>query len=279
METDLRQHYLDLMKKTLSFSLWDDPGIPLEQLPPRRQYPFIVRAVINTVAGLARCVGLQIVRLVPRDEAGKTEGRIWPVLADTMVGLKRLDNLQNCVETVLRENVPGDLIETGVWRGGASIFMRAVLMAHDVSDRRVFVADSFQGLPKPDKERYPHDKRDRLYTFSYLAVSQEEVAKNFAKYGLLDDQVVFLKGWFKDTLLTAPIGKLSILRLDGDMYQSTMDVLTSLYSKLSIGGFCIIDDYGLHTCHQAVDDFRKEKGIIAPLQKVDWSGVYWRKQA
>jgi hypothetical protein len=81
-----------------------------------------------------------------------------------------------------------------------------------------------------------------------------------------------------DTLLTAPIEKLSILRLDGDMYQSTMEVLTTLYPKLSVGGFCIIDDYALQNCHQAVDDFRKAKGITSPLQKVDWTGAFWRKE-
>jgi O-methyltransferase len=279
VENDLGPRYLDLMKKTLSFSLWKDPGIPLEQLPLRRRYIFIFRALINTLAGMARGIGFQIVRIPPHDETAKAEGQIWPVLADTMVGLKRLDNLQFCVETALRENVPGDLIETGVWRGGATIFMRAILMAHGVFDRRVFVADSFEGLPKPDKRRYPQDRRDKLFRFSILAVSQEEVANNFAKYGLLDDQVVFLKGWFKDTLPTAPIEKLAVLRLDGDMYQSTMEVLTTLYPKLSVGGFCIIDDYALQGCHRAVDDFRNENRIMTPLQKIDWSGVFWRKES
>jgi O-methyltransferase len=90
--------------------------------------------------------------------------------------------------------------------------------------------------------------------------------------------VVFLKGWFKDTLPTAPIERLAVLRLDGDMYSSTIEALTSLYPKLSPGGFCIIDDYGaIAGCKQAVDDFRREQGITAELQPVDWTGRYWRK--
>src|SRR4030095_4998879 len=104
---------------------------------------------------------------------------------------------------------------------------------------------------------YPADEGDRHYSFTELAVSKEEVANNFEKYELLDDQVVFLKGWFKESLPKAPIGSLAILRLDGDMYESTSDALNNLYFKLSIGGFCIIDDYFLEGCKKAVDDFRE----------------------
>ena len=73
-----------------------------------------------------------------------------------MVGLARLDNVQHCVEDVLRNRVPGDLIEAGVWRGGVTILMRAILKAHGVSDRNVWVADSFRGLPRPDTRMRRH---------------------------------------------------------------------------------------------------------------------------
>jgi len=194
-----------------------------------------------------------------------------------MTGLKRLDNIQQCIETVLRNNVEGDFIETGVWRGGTCIFMRAALAVYGIDDRKVYVADSFEGLPEPDPEKCPDDQNDALYKLSVLAISKEEVASNFKNYGLLDDQVVFLKGWFKDTLPTAPIEKLAILRLDGDMYESTIDGLNNLYPKLSKGGFCIIDDYALQGCQKAVDDFRKQHGIDAELHVVDWTGRYWVK--
>ena len=78
-----------------------------------------------------------------------------------MIGLRRLENLQFCVEDAIAAGVPGDLIETGVWRGGATIFMRAILQAHQITDRNVWVADSFQGLPVPDAEKYPADKDDQ----------------------------------------------------------------------------------------------------------------------
>ena len=216
----------------------------------------------------------------PFDVQRRGEGRDWPPSAHTMIGLHRLNNLQECVETALRERVPGDLLEAGVWRGGASIFMRGVLQAHGVKDRRVWVADSFAGLPPPDPVKYPHDAGINLHEFSELAVSQERVKENFARYGLLDDQVRFLRGWFRDTLPTAPVERLAVLRLDGDLYESTTDTLTHLYPKLSVGGFVIVDDYGaVPACRQAVHDYRQAHDITDPVVQVDWTGVYWRRSA
>jgi O-methyltransferase len=155
--------------------------------------------------------------------------------------------------------------------------MRAVLAAHAVTDRKVYVADSFAGLPKPEPERFPADAGDLHHVQKFLAASRRDVEDNFRKYGLLDDQVVYLQGWFKDTLPGAPIEKLAVLRLDGDMYGSTMDALTNLYSKLSSGGFCIIDDYGLPGCRKAVEDFRAAEKITAEIKEIDWMGAFWRK--
>lgn len=266
--------YLDLMKRTLSFSLW---GTTLEPLDSERART--VRGVIRVgLAKLLRRRGVALARIVPYDATARLEGRDHPPLAHTMIGLKRLDNIQECVEQVLRENVPGDFIETGVWRGGATIFMRALLEAHAVMDRKVWVADSFEGLPRPDESRYPADKGDQHYLVSHLAVGLDEVKENFARFGLLDEQVVFLKGWFRDTLPRAPIERLAVMRLDGDMYESTYEALSALYPRLSSGGFVIVDDYGyLESCRRAVHDFRQAHGIDEPIVQIDWSGVYWRR--
>ena len=197
-----------------------------------------------------------------------------------MIGFKRLANLRMCVEAVLADGIPGDLIETGVWRGGATIFMRAILKAFGVVDRFVWVADSFAGLPPPDTRRYPHDQGMTLHEFPQLAVSLESVQDNFRRYGLLDGQVRFLKGWFRDTLPAAPIERLAVLRLDGDLYESTIQALDCLYAKLSVGGFVIVDDYGnVPACRQAVHDFRAEHGISEPIERIDWGGVFWRRAA
>jgi len=143
----------------------------------------------------------------------------------------------------------------------------------------VWVADSFRGLPPPDPERYPADAGDPHHEIEGLDVSLEDVKANFARYGLLDDRVRFLEGWFEDTLPDAPVEKLAVARLDGDMYGSTMDALVNLYPKLSPGGFLIVDDYGaVKGCRRAVEDYRREHGISAKLREIDWTGVYWRKR-
>ncbi len=111
-----------------------------------------------------------------------------------------------------------------------------------------------------------------------LAVPLDEVKASFERYGLLDEHVRFLEGWFSETLPSAPIERIAVLRLDGDLYHSTMDALTSLYGKVSPGGFVIIDDYGaVPSCAQAVHDFRSRHGIETAMIKIDWTGVYWRK--
>ena len=212
------------------------------------------------------------------DARTRQEGRDWPLRAYTMIGLERLNNLQYCIQDVIANNIPGDLIETGVWRGGATIFMRAVLKAYAITDRCVWVADSFEGLPRPDEQRYPADAGDMHYQSRELAVSLEQVKANFERFELLDEQVRFLKGWFRDTLPTAPIEKLAVLRLDGDMYEATIEALAHLYPKLSRGGYVIVDDYGAVTgCRKAVDDYRASEGIKEEIRWVDWTGVYWRR--
>ena len=167
---------------------------------------------------------------------------VWPPRAQTMIGRPRLRNLRELTERAIQERIPGHFIETGVWRGGACILMRAVLAAYDVSDRRVYCADSFEGLPRPDATSYPADKGDRLFAFADLAVRVDDVRAVFERYGLLDEQVVFLKGWFKDTLPTLRGEQFALVRIDGDMYQSTTEALDNLYDGLAPGGFAIIDD-------------------------------------
>src|SRR5579862_1853304 len=267
--------YLELMKRTLTFSLWPEPPVPVEYFDATR--PGWKRRLLALARRALRRWNFSLVHPFPASAQDRYEGMDKPGYAHTMIGLRRLDSLHACVETALREGVPGDLIETGVWRGGACIFMRAVLAAHGVTDRLVFVADSFEGLPKPDLARWPADSSDNYHLDRFFAVSREEVEANFRAYGLLDAQVVFLKGWFKDTLPAAPIVRLALMRLDGDMYGSTMEAMENLYPKLSPGGFCVIDDYSLPGCRQAVDDFRARNDVGAPLIEIDWTGRYWRK--
>ena len=246
----VRGLYLDLLKRSLLNTLYDDPT-----------------EIVETPSG----------RRIPAAQAWDEGGRAWLTPAHTMIGRQRLENIRSCLECVLTESIVGDVIEAGVWRGGATIFMRGVLMAYDVTDRFVWVADSFEGLPPPDAEKYPADTGLDLSTIAELSVSMETVQDNFSRYGLLDDQVRFLKGYFRETLPSAPIQKLALLRLDGDLYESTMQSLTYLYPKVSPGGFVIVDDYNaVEPCRRAVHDYLDTHHLSVELQPVDWSAVYWR---
>jgi O-methyltransferase len=207
----------------------------------------------------------------------RLEGLDWPEKAHTMIGIKRLNNLHDSLDYVRKNNIKGDFIETGVWRGGASIFMKYYNNLYGMN-RKVFVADSFEGLPTPDIERYPHDKGDTHYTIDYLKVSLDEVKHNFKLYNMLDENVIFLKGWFSETLKNnEEINDLSILRFDGDMYGSTIDVLSNLYHKLTKNGVIIIDDYCLQNCVKAVADFRVNNNINDEITVIDKCGVFWYK--
>jgi O-methyltransferase len=251
-----REAYLDLLKR----SLCDLLGPDTESALPQPDGTVVVAPLAN------------------RED--RETGNDWPVRGTTMVGLRRLDQLQSCTETIVADGIPGDLIETGVWRGGASILMSATLRSLGDTDRVVWLADSFEGLPKADAENYPVDAgADVLSTYDFLAVSEDRVRGALERYGVLDEQVRFLRGWFRDSL--PPLlgqNTWSLLRLDGDHYESTIVALESLYPDLSPGGFVVIDDYGaIAQCRQAVDDFRAANGIEDELHEIDWTGVWWRR--
>jgi len=272
--TSAAQLYLDLMKRCLSFAIWGEPLRKYVPPRPRGLRSLLAWLLLQMLERRSKAIYFR----PDYDPRFREEGRDHPLLAHTMIGLKRLNNIQDCVMAVLTDGIPGDLIETGVWRGGSVIFMKAILQVCEDNDRIVWVADSFEGLPAPGDKRYPADAGLTFHQMEHLRVSEHEVAANFQAYGLLDQRVRFLKGWFKDTLPSAPIERLSVLRIDGDLYESTMDSLRALYPKVSPGGFVIVDDYGdLPSCRQAVDDYREEMGITETIQWADWSGVYWRK--
>jgi O-methyltransferase len=258
------------------WSLTAEPSGGDAALAARKLYLDLLKLCLtNFIYGDA---GVMLGTTQPFDPGRRVEGQDWPEQAHTMIGLKRLDNVHFCVQDVIARGVPGDLIETGVWRGGAVILMRGLLKAYGVTDRTVWAADSFAGLPPPNVAQYPLDAGQNFHRFEQLAVSLEQVQENFRRYGLLDDQVRFIKGWFRDTLPTAPVRRLAVLRVDGDLYESTMDALTHLYPKLEPGGYCIIDDYNdIRACQQAVLDYRERFGIADELIPVDWSAVFWRK--
>ncbi|MBB5801948.1 hypothetical protein F4560_001716 [Saccharothrix ecbatanensis] len=242
------QLYLDLMKRTLTNTIYR--GVPVAWVEGQPVF----------------------------DTTRREHGTPWLNIAHTMVSVRRLDNLQFCLERALADGVPGDFIETGVWHGGACIFARSLFKAHGVQDRTVWVADSFQGVPTTTAGSHPMDQELALHEKNaMLAVSEETVRENFSRYELLDEQVSFLSGWFADTLPGAPISQLAVIRLDGDLYSSTMDALEHLYPKLSPRGYVIVDDYGIPACATAVHEYREQHGIEDEICFIDPYSIYWRR--
>lgn len=224
-------------------------------------------------------------RDISRIEAGnyselleKKKNGFVTVLSHTLIGLRRLNHLEYCAREIFAQKIPGDFFEAGVCQGGASIFLRGLQVAFGEEQRKVWAADSFEGLPPALlAQDYGLDFTESNYP--WLAFSQERVEDHFRRYDLWSDQVRLVKGWFSETLPELDCGPLSLLRLDADLYQSTMETLVNLYDKVVPGGFIVVDDYGaFEACRLAIDDFRKERKIQDTLKWIDWSGVYWRKE-
>jgi O-methyltransferase len=274
--SQLRKRYLDLLNSALVNTLYAEHELRIEWLE---------RHGAGTDIASAR--RLRDIRYADRKDfaellACKADGRNWKGrvtrFSHTMVGMRRLQNLEWCATRVFSDGVAGDFMEAGVCQGGASIFMRALQVAHGEDHRQMWVADSFQGLPEPNSEF------DRGYEFQearqpWLAATLEAVQDNFSTYGLLSERVHFLPGWFADTLKGAPVEALAVLRIDADLYASTRDVLLAAYDKLAPGGFIIVDDYyAFPPCRRAVDEFRDQRKITEPLIRIDWTAVFWRKR-
>jgi hypothetical protein len=196
----------------------------------------------------------------------------------------------------------GDLVETGVFTGGASGLMMRALLQHDGCGRKLYVFDSFAGLPEPDFAGsdagfgknvvgfQPSDKAGGAFS-----ATEEVFRENMGKMGALNEpsRLVVSKGWFSATCPTSPVKRIAFLRLDGDLYESTWDVLSSFYDRVILGGYIYVDDYfAFPGCMNAVDEFRLLNGITEPIRLVKienplegWQvspsrieAVYWRKQ-
>ena len=215
------------------------------------------------------------------DPKARENGEDWPFNAQSMAGAKRMLNVHKLIEQVEADKIPGDFVETGVWRGGVCIYAAGVYQTNNIKlkDRKIWVCDSFEGLPQPNEAQYPVDQGDTHFTAQWLKCDMDTVARNFASYNLLSDQIKFVKGFFSDTLpkMKDEIEQISILRLDGDMYESTIVALENLYPKLSVGGYVIVDDYGLPNCRKALEDYRKFHDIEDEYIEIDNSSVYFKK--
>ena len=270
---EMRQRYITLLKSALRNSMYSNMKNPtkadLAQMWVFKQKLLLKFRSVRSRQGLSYS---------PSDLYWTVQGNLIP--SHTLGSQENVDNVHFCTESVLRDNVPGDLLEAGVFRGGQSILMKGILEAWGDKERKVILADSFEGLPTPGPDSDMDDiiAHEVLKKVGLFSASKETVKENFRKYGLLDDRVIFVEGWFNKSLPTAPIDKLAIMRLDADYYDSTMDAMKNLYPKLSVGGWVILDDYGHPMgCRTAVTEYRAEHDITDEIIMADQHVGYWQR--
>ena len=216
----------------------------------------------------------------PFDANLRMQGMDWPAHGLTMVGRMRLENIERLLLNMIDAQVPGDFVECGVWRGGSSLFARGMLKALNVHGRKVHLVDSFEGLPKASQTK----DRDVWSKMDFLKVSLEEVQEPFRQLGLLDHGVAFHKGFFQHSLpllrkqLLANKKRIAVLRMDGDMFESTMDILYNLYDLVSVGGCIIIDDFAIREAKEAVETFLQHHKLIVDYIKIDEFSSYFCKE-
>jgi hypothetical protein len=270
-ETPLNSRYLGLLKRALVNWIYPEHELQVSYL----QSDHVAKDRLARSRYLRDISSIEAEKYAELLE--KKKHGFVTVLSHTLVGLRRLNHLEYCARQIFAQGIPGDFFEAGVCQGGASIFLRALQVVFGEEQRKTWAADSFEGLPPaalPQDEGLDFTESN----YPWLAFGQERVEDHFRRYDLWSDQVRLVKGWFSETLPTLDCGPLALLRLDADLYQSTMEVLVNLYDKVVPGGFVVVDDYGaFEACRLAIDDFRLERNIQEPLKWIDWSGVYWRK--
>ena len=213
---------------------------------------------------------------------------IYSIRPYTMVGRTGLLATYDVASEIEKSNIGGCFVECGVARGGCSALM-AIVANENKSGRKMWVFDSFEGLPEPTNEdkheepikHKPKDKSASLVSPGYCLGTYEEVEKLlFSKLHLSKNNVLIVKGWFQDTLpeYKDKIGAIAVLRIDADWYKSTKCCLENLYNNVIAGGCIIIDDYtSVIGCKKATDEFLKNKKLNVKLSFDDRGGCYFVK--
>ncbi len=202
----------------------------------------------------------------------------------TMTSVERLYALYQGCKFVLDQNIPGDFVECGVWRGGSSLLMAKMLANRGIQNRKLYLYDTFEGMSNPGcadvdlegkkaKDLMDDSESDKEESVWCLA-SLEDVQKNMSLSGVQAENLVYQKGKVEDTIPAhIPEKEIALLRLDTDWYESTKHELEHLYPKLSKGGVMILDDYGhWQGCRKAVDEYFKTNGNPILLNRIDYTG-------
>jgi O-methyltransferase len=208
---------------------------------------------------------------LPGDYDKESKEIIRAVRGWTMTGNDKLFALIQAVRYIVRHEIPGDIVECGVWRGGSMQAAARTLIATGDTTRDLYLFDTYEGMPPPSDKDVRHDGRSadellaaatsRENSMVWAMASLDDVRHGMSKVPYPAERVHFVEGKVEDTIPGAAPERISILRLDTDWYESTRHELEHLYSRLSPGGVLILDDYGYwEGARQAVDEFLAETG-------------------
>lgn len=206
---------------------------------------------------------------------------IKKVYSYTMVSYLRLSNVYELAKLIEKNKIEGVFVECGVWKGGCAALM-GVVADRAKSGRKVWLFDSFEGLPEPTDRDEPDKKgvEAKEYTKKCLASLEDVERIFFSILKINKENVVIRKGWFQETVPKAKqeIGSIALLRLDADWYESTKCCLDNLYDNVISGGYIVIDDYGFWGgCKKAVGEFLESRKLNVDLINIDNTGVYFQK--
>lgn len=243
----------------------------------------------TTLRALARRLGFDVVRYsgsapeFPPDFDAETIATIRMARPYTLTSPERIFALCQAVRYLAAAAVPGDIVECGVWRGGSMMAAADTLLRLGDTSRRLFLYDTFEGMPPPGSVDVAHDgesagarmaRSDRADPRSVWAhASLDEVRTNLAGCGYPAGQIVYVPGRVEATLPDSAPPTIALLRLDTDWYESTRHELRTLFPRIVPGGVLIIDDYGhWRGARRAVDEYLAEQGLPLLLQRIDYTG-------
>jgi O-methyltransferase len=234
--------------------------------------------VSTAVRGLFSQLGYTIHRTPSwPDMDAQTIALFRSVRSFTMTSIERVYALRESVKYIIRHNVPGSIVECGVWKGGSMMAVAKTLLELE-TERDLYLFDTFEGMPPPtavDVDLYGVQADVLLKTnpMTPAIAPFEEVCRNMYSTGYNPARINLVRGRVEDTLPRAAPREIALLRLDTDWYQSTLHELVHLYPRLIKGGILIIDDYGHFVgSKKAVDEYFQKNGIPIFLNRIDYTG-------
>jgi hypothetical protein len=202
----------------------------------------------------------------------------------TVVEGKFYDEMVRFMGELATNRVPGDILVAGVWKGGSSLYLQALNRAFHLG-KRVWLCDTFRGFIDEDITHRKDQEALRIFAedlrFSVALPTAGDVERLFRRCHLWGDDVHILEGRLEEMLADRRWKQLSLIHIDVDFYEPTLAALELTYDSLSVGGYVVIDDYGVEmfNCADAVDDFRAAHRISEPLQRMTDYIAYWRRDS